>query len=415
MILLEPNKVKEYCLTTIKNQWLEVNSTFPDFLSEVLEETKLQNEQYIQTISYDFHKQFENFPRFQIRRKKWKKVTINKLNNVLNSETIIGIHLYMDQQSLETFQNELMDFLAHVRQFAPELSFEGIGQATRNYIVYAMFKHLNQKPANFNNACFGYSMLYPFTDNYIDSISLSTKQKLEYNQIIRDKIKGKVVYPKTLHEEKTCELLQAIESLYPRDCNSTIFTLLLMMLDAQEDSILQQNKTAQLTVDERLNISLYKGGISVLIDQYFVEKELTEEDLNFYLGFGFFLQLVDDLQDIKEDYEQGNQTIFTLDLHCVEVEKIVNKMIHFIHRISTSYKAKNNTFLDFLQANCYQLVYLSLAGSKEFFSKEYLDKIENFSLITYSFLNNFKDNKQECKDDKKTKKYMHILDSMIIQ
>jgi hypothetical protein len=415
MILLEPNATKEYCLTIIKNKWLTSSPTFPDYLSEISNKTKLQNEQYIQTISNDFNKQFKNFPRLPLRRKKWKKITFNRLNEVLSSETIIGIHHYLDQPSLEAFQEELKDFLYHVRKFAPELSFEGIGQATRNYIVYAMFKQLNQMPSEFNKACFGYSMLYPFTDNYIDSDNFSAKQKIEYNQIIRDKIEGKDVLPKTLHQKKTCELLQAIESVYPRDCNSTIFTLLLMMLDAQEDSICQQNKGVQLTTDERLNISLYKGGISVLIDQFFVKNDFTEDDLNFYLGFGFFLQLVDDLQDMKEDYEQGNQTIFTVDMDCAKVEKIVNKLINFIHQITSSYQSNNDSFLIFLLENCYQLIYLSLAGSKEFFSKEYLDKLENFSLVTYSFLSNLKNNKTENKDIKAQAKHMKILDALIFK
>lgn len=415
MILLEPNNVKEYCLTTIKKQWLDTNSALPEFLPEISNEIKLQNEQYIQAISNDFQKQFANFPRFRLLRKKWKKNTFHLLNEVLNTETVINIHQVMDANIIDSFQIELMEFLRHVRIFAPELSFEGIGQATRNYIVYAMFKQMNDLKYGFNIACFGYSMLYPFTDNYIDSNQFSDSEKAEYNQIIRDKINGKMVHPNSDHQRKTCELLEAIESAYDRDCDSTIFALLTMILDAQKDSMRQQNAETRLTLDERLNISLYKGGVSVLIDQYFAKNEFSEEELNFYLSFGFFLQLVDDLQDIKEDYKQGNQTIFTLNLHCDETEKIVNRMLHFIYQITNSYQAANKAFLDFLQANCYQLVYLSLADSKEFFSKEYLDKIETFSLVTYPFLSNLKNDNLILKDYKKTNKYMLILDEMLIQ
>jgi hypothetical protein len=407
--------VKEYCLTTIKKQWLDTNSTLPDFLPENSKETKSQNEQYIQAISNDFQKQFESFPRFRLLRKKWKKNTFHLLNEALNTETLINIHQVMDANNLDSFQTELMEFLRHVRIFAPELSFEGIGQATRNYVVYGMFKQLNELKDGFNKACFGYSMLYPFTDNYIDSKQFSDTEKAEYNQIIRDKINGKIVHPSSDHQRKTCELLEAIESVYDRDSDSTIFTLLIMILDAQKDSLRQQNSDTILTLDERLNISLYKGGVSVLIDQYFAKNEFNEEELNFYLSFGFFLQLVDDLQDIKEDCRQGNQTIFTLNLHFDETEKIVNKMLHFIYHITNSFQAKNKEFLDFLQANCYQLVYLSLVGSKEYFSKEYLDTIERYSLVTYPFVNNLKSRKLIFNDIKETKKYMHILDEMLIQ
>jgi hypothetical protein len=149
------------------------------------------------------------------------------------------------------------------------------------------------------------------------------------------------------------------------------------MLEAQEDSIRQQNKGSILTEEERLDISLYKGGVSVLIDRYLVNKPLTDEEMNFYLGLGFFLQLADDLQDIKTDGEQNWQTLLTLDRNPLQKEKSINKLLHFIHNIMNSYQAENNRFKDFVLGNCYQLIYTSVIGSKEYFTEEYLNKIEN--------------------------------------
>ena len=185
-----------------------------------------------------------------------------------------------------------------------------------------------------------------------------------------------------------------------------------MMLEAQEDSLLQQNTTSTLTYEERLDVSVYKGGISVLIDRFFVEKEITEEDLIFYLEFGFFLQLADDLRDIDEDSNNCNQTIFTLDFRFEEQEKIVNKMLHFLHKIMASYQADNNIFKDFILSNCYQLIYLSVAGSKCFFSKEYLDQLENYLSVTFLFLDNHNDNLKNNKINIQAN-YMKILDEMI--
>lgn len=413
MILSDLHLVKGNYLTAIKDKWHASSDSFPDFLSEVDKESKTQNEQYIQTVSDNFQKQLKKFSRISIGRKKWVRRTLHMIDTILREETIIGIHDFMSQQTLDSFKEELKDFLIHVRKFAPELSFEGIGQAVRNYVVYAMFKEINQIKSGFSMAGFGYSMLYPFTDNYIDSKNYSNEQKIEYNQVIRDKLMGKEVYPKTLHQQKTCELLQAIESDYPRTTDSTIFTLLLMMLEAQEDSIRQQNKNLPLTIEERLDISLYKGGISVLIDRFFVDKEITEDDLHFYLGFGFFLQLADDLQDIKEDSRQLNQTIFTVDLYCGQKEKIVNKMLHFIHQIMEAYQAENYEFKNFILYNCYQLIYFSVIRNKEFFSKEYLDILESFLPITYSFYADMKKKNAETMDLKMKDKYMKILDEMV--
>lgn len=411
---METNSLKEYCLTVIKSDWLAASTSFPEFIAEISPLKKDENMLYIQENSFIFNKQLKRFPRLYLLRKRWKKKMFKLFENILNHETIIGIHNYMDKQDLDALQSELMQFLCQTRSFAPELNFDGIGQAIRNYIVYAMFKQLNCQKAGFNQACFGYSMLYPFTDNYIDNPDITNQQKAEYNRVIRDKIQGKTICSKSIHTQKTCDLLRAIEDKYPRSSHKDIYDLLLMMLEAQEDSMQQQCMENTLTQSERLDISIYKGGISVLIDYFFVDKELAEEDLYFYLSFGFFLQLADDLQDIKEDSNKGNQTIFTQDLNVESEELIVNKMFHFIHHIMNQYNAPSDSFKQLLLANCYQLILTSVAESEDFFSERYKNQLEGFLPVTYPFLKSMKENKFEKKDSYTQERYMLILDEMLI-
>lgn len=412
-MILEQNNIKENCLNIIKKEWQFAKATSPDFLTVINKEKKIENEESITIFSNNFKEQLNHFTRNPFMKKKWRKNTLGMFHDFLNSESILFIRHSMKQESFLSFQEELKDFLRHVRQFAPELSMEGIGQAIRNYIVYAMFNELNELQPHFNMAAFGYSMLYPFTDNYIDSEHYSLTEKNFYNQLIRNTIEGKKVHPNSTHQKKTCELLKAIELHYPRDSHSSIYMLLLMMLDAQEYSIIQQSKEHQLSYEERLYISIYKGGTSVLIDRFFVKRELSQEDLIFYFGFGFFLQLADDLQDIKEDIEQGNQTIFTLDLHNKKLEHVVNKMFQFIHRITNSYQTKNEVFKDFILNNCYQLIFSSVLKSNEFFTKEYLHNLEPYFPITFSFLESMKHVPVMDKDTKKQIPYMKLLDELI--
>jgi hypothetical protein len=300
-----------------------------------------------------------------------------------------------------------------VRSFAPELTLEDIGQALRNYIVYAMFKVIHQTKTGFSMAGFGYSMLYPFTDNYIDNTKNSPEDKSEYNTLIRDKIAGREIHPRTIHQQKTCDLLQAIESEYPRDQITPAFHLLHMMLEAQENSLRQQHRGVLLSEEERLDISLYKGGISVLIDRFFVRKELTEEDILMYLGLGFFLQLADDLQDIGSDSRQGYQTLLTVDVSPDKEEKLVNKMLHLVHNTMGSFEAENNLFKNFVLANCYQLVYTSVIGSREFFSKEYLDRIEKHLPVSCAFYERVKSSFAVPADSRLHHKYLKVLDTVI--
>lgn len=413
MELLDKYTMRNKWLEDIKKEWLETKNSFPSFLKEVSLDEKLRNEQYIQEITENFQKQMASYPRVPFHRKKWIKNTVTIIDDVLHKETILGLQDAMPSREIDEFYMEIKDFLKRVRRFSPEMTFYDIGQAIRNYIVYAVFKKIHRMKSAYCEAAFGYSMLYPFTDNYIDSATLSEVQKQDYNKLIRHKLEGKPVHPKALHHRKTCDLLQAIEDSYSRAENSTIFSLLLMMLEAQEESLRQQKKGVGLSMDERLNISLYKGGVSVLIDRFLINKELSEADLKFYLGYGLFLQLADDLQDIGEDSRKSWQTLFTFDLSSAQEEKIVNQMLNFIQKLTKEYQAENETFKNFILSNCYLLILTSLAGSKEYFSQEYLDKMEAYLPITYSFYEHFQNNRIENKDLKIQKQHMKILDSLL--
>jgi len=413
MIQLDLFSDKDKYLNIIKKQWLTANDTFPDFLISIPSETREYNEQSLQSVTVKFQKLLKDYSHIPLGRKRWRRKTRILIKDFLNNETIINLHKSMDSQTVDNFEDEVFEFLRHVRKFAPELTFADIGQATRNYIVYAMFKTIHSVNSGFSMAGFGYSMLYPFTDNYIDNKKCTDQDKQFYNQLIRDKIKGLEVHPTISHHKKTCELLQAIESVYPRDKDDSIFHLLLMMLDAQEKSIGQQNKAFPLTIEERLDISIYKGGISVLIDRFFVDKEITETDLIFYLGFGFFLQLADDLQDIKEDSQLGYSTIFTIDLNYGQEEKFVNKLLNFLHTIMNNYHVENDNFKDFVFSASILLILTSSIGSKDFFSQEYLDRLDEFLPIPSSTIKNYLHNQFDQINSKQQDKYLASLDELL--
>jgi len=88
-------------------------------------------------------------------------------------------------------------------------------------------------------------------------------------------------------------------------------------------------------------------------------------------------------------------------------------MLHFVNHITNDYQSENDIFKNFILSNCYQLIYSSIIGSKEFFSKVYLDKLEKYLPVSYPFLENLKKNMIENKDMKIQDKYIKILDDIL--
>lgn len=384
------NLIKSSYINRISQHWIMTQHQFPDFLKEISLDNKITNEKFLDMCLEDFTSHFLSLSKGTfLHKKKWRKRILNKVNNMLCTENILGIQTILKDETLEKMQSEIGEFLFKAREFDKDLNLSDIGQAVRNYIVYIMFKELNQIERSFSQACFGYSMLYPFTDNYIDNTNLTTMEKNLYNNIIRDKIKGKKVKTQSIHQSKTCMLLDFIEFEYSRASDTSIHNLLLMMLEAQEISMTKQ-KNKDLTAEERLDISIYKGGLSVLIDRYLINKPLTQEDIIFYLSFGFFLQLADDLLDISEDIKAGSQTIFSLDTSSHHLELLVNKLFIYVHNLFSSYHSINDDFKNFVLTNCYFLILYGVAESKEFLTPSYMVELEKYFPVRFSYLDSIK-------------------------
>ena len=409
---------KEYItavlMPQIRELWQSSESTFPAFLPEVCPAEKKANEDWITEQTEHIQRHLKSFPsrrplpfshkkekgQLTLRQQAWMQDMEGLFHTLLLTEPVLGIRNALPPHTLDAFQDKMKLFLRKVRSFAPEMKPEDMGQAIRNYMVYAIFREQNSLSQECPSSIFGYSMLYPFTDNFLDDPAHTAEEKKHYNLLIHHKISGQPVTPLSLHEEKTAMLLDAIAESYPgpeaeaaygADSDADIRQGLLLMLEAQEISQKQTDPSLLLSERNILDISIYKGGLSVLIDRYFINHRITEEDILFYFGFGFLLQLSDDLQDIAQDQESGSRTLLSCCKNREETEAAVNRLFHYTDRLFGFSPSPRPAFRDFLLLNCYQLILSSAAGSGNFFNTGYLEKLERAFPVSFSYLNRMKD------------------------
>ena len=140
---------------------------------------------------------------------------------------------------------------------------------------------------------------------------------------------------------------------------------------------------------------------------------MTREDYLFYLGFGFFLQLADDLQDIGEDFKRGGQTLFTLSLQEDALEKLVNKLLHFVHNLCSSFCPENTAFLQFVRNSSYQLIAMSLNRSREYFSADYIRQMETSFPVSFACLEQGRQGPFGNLDSTDQKKYQRVIDALL--
>lgn len=210
------------------------------------------------------------------------------------------------------FVDSTRRFLKDARDFDPRLRLDSAYQALRNVWIMNSLQFDLDLPVEPTEAVFAYSLVYPYLDNVLDDEAAAQADKLGLLAKLKAWLEGSDPAPASASEERLRALVGLMERRFPRTAFPAVFRSLLAIYNAQVRSLLQQRRSAAPSADEDiLAISLEKGGTSVLADGYLVAGTLDPADEEFCFGFGTFLQLADDLQDIAEDARRGHRTVFS--------------------------------------------------------------------------------------------------------
>jgi hypothetical protein len=190
------------------------------------------------------------------------------------------------------------------------------------------FQVLFGLPVQLTPAVFAYSLLYPYTDNFLDDPAISPREKMEFNQRFYRRLQGFEVQPISFREKQICQLVDMIESQFDRSSYPQVFDSLLAIHSAQTRSLSQQH-TQPADSPDVLQISIEKGGTSVLADGFLVAGSLNEDQARFLFGYGAFTQLMDDLEDVVQDLECGSLTLITQCAQRSRLDPVTSQTIHF--------------------------------------------------------------------------------------
>ncbi len=211
----------------------------------------------------------------------------------------------------QAFQHLSFEFVRRSLQFDPDLGWAEIKQAIRNIWIMGTIQFYLGMPIRLEFPMLAYSLLYPYTDNYLDDSQRSTEDKGRLCRMIEGCIRGEQVrVGESRLESGIAGLLDRINGAYPTSDLPMVRMGLSAILNGQILSLEQQAGDC-IPDDDLLMITLAKGGSSVLADALLVDPRLPAGELRFFWGMGVFLQLIDDFQDMAKDEQHHHQTLFT--------------------------------------------------------------------------------------------------------
>ena len=276
------------------------------------------------------------------------------------------------------------------RRFDPSLSMPDIIQACRNAWTACGLQPLLGECVQITPSILGYSLLYPYTDNYLDRTDISAEEKHRFSERFRERLRGEGLSAQDGREAAMWALVELIEAQYPRASYPQVFDCLLAIHRAQEESIEQLKGSRGAGDAEVLRMSCAKGGTSVLADACLAHGWLSEEESRFAFEWGVLLQLGDDLQDVREDMRRGSTTLFSRAAALGRpLDDLATQLLNFSERVATRMDdlPHGTTMLkELLRGSWRSLIVGAVADSHEFFSAEFLEDMERCSPFRFKFL-----------------------------
>jgi hypothetical protein len=228
------------------------------------------------------------------------------------------------------FVESTRQFIATAREFDPEIGIDSVYQALRNVWIMNTLQYYLEIEVEHTEAIFGYSMVYPYLDNLLDDAGTTRHDKLSLLLKLRAWLEGEQERPRHPREDRLLALIRRIEGQFPRSRYPGVYQSMMTIYNAQVKSLLQQRECHPPYAADILGISMEKGGTSVLADGYLAGGALTPGQEDFCFGFGTFLQLADDLQDIAEDVRRGHMTLFSQTAGRYPLDSLVYKLLRFM-------------------------------------------------------------------------------------
>lgn len=372
-------------------KWMNTSSEFPNLGDHITYIEKKRAEEDTDSGIDKIMDCIKAFPKEDLDKRIWKM----KVKSTVK-EFALREYSAHEKIQLEPYINHFFSvmeaFTKEARKFDNKLSYLEIWQGMRNVWAMVLLQIMFKEEVCLTDSILSYSLLYPYTDNYLDNKKLAIKQKKAFNDLINKKLKGEEVIALDYISKQVVQLICKIENQFNREKYEEVFKSLLLIQEAQEKSLIQHGNKDSLCERQLLEISTEKGGTSVLADGYLVSGELSMEEIYFLFSFGVSLQIADDIQDVREDIENNHNTLVTKIAYKWDLDKLTNNLLNFtldgLKDLEKINKDKNEVLERFIIKKSMNFIYFAIAKNKELHSEEFIIEFEKYLPYTLKYIEN---------------------------
>lgn len=375
------------------DSWWECADSVPDLGPEYTAQAQTENEKRLLQFLDQVDHMFSNPPHSR-EEAQAIQARLGAAFKPLAEQALGFAAAELDQLPSQAFSAASEEFVRMARAFDSRLSGEEIYQAGRNSWTANGLQWLLGVPVQVTPSILAYSLLYPYTDNYLDDPGIPLPTKLSFNERFRRRLAGEMLATVNPQERIIFDLIAMIERQYSRSDDPGVFESLLAIHDAQSQSLNLLHHSASSPDVDVLGLSFYKGGTSVLADGYLVSDSLNEDQRQYTYGHGIFAQLLDDMEDVGQDSQAGRLTLYSQTAGHSPLDAIANRTFHFGRKILTGLDCfeRSQSIQELIRRGADLFLLDAISRTDRFYTPSYLQTLAAHSPFRFSFL------KQQRKD-----------------
>lgn len=317
---------------------------------------------------------------------KQKKTSIQKASELFKEIMALDIDTKTVEKTIKLLSKNTKKFISISKKYDKNLTTEELFQASRNMWVMTLLQLHFKKPDFLNMGIVSYCLLYPYTDNYIDSNTKTKIEKKNFCEKFKDRIKGEKVFAENIFEQRIFELMSYIEKDYKRSKESAIYKSLIEIHKSQMESMkfncsFTNNNVTELMENDILRNTISKSGTTLLTDGLMVLGNFNENTSNFLFQIGFITQMLDDFQDALDDAKNEQVTLISKKVLLNEsIDNFIGRFMCFIENIGDS------DYLNIFKKTVYILLFEACHKLKSYISTGMFHKLERLCPVNIEHL-----------------------------
>ncbi|SPR01454.1 unnamed protein product (mitochondrion) [Plasmodiophora brassicae] len=204
------------------------------------------------------------------------------------------------------------EFNRIAKALVPAMSASDLRRAGMNARSMLWMQALVGVPMRVTRSVAAFSLLYPRTDDIVDSTALPVSQRKSFLQRFARQVSHGDSTPIFDYEVDVWRMFRLIEQDWPRARFPVTYRVMGELLQAQKDSQVQfggpRHGAPMPGFRAVWEVTMRKGALSALCDAYLTLGNVHDNEASFAAHFGTVAQLLNDLTGIDDDLRDGQYT-----------------------------------------------------------------------------------------------------------